>query len=207
MAFVNKLVNSTPWHVKIPYEKGISINIEPDGEVELSAEQRDDYTPGRPGSEEVRKILDFNGIFLLNPDLSYDIQALQALQACHKELTERLREFVQRVRDGRISTGRSVDDGTLEEVIESAGYGKKSKKGPGISARIAVIEQRIKRLRKAVEEDPTRGRIGSSLDPDRTCFVLEPPRQFPSTTALDMFLEENPEVKVKHEAFMSAQEE
>jgi len=32
-------------------------------------------------------------------------------------------------------------------------------------------------------------------------FVMNPPRQFPSKTAMLMFLEENPDIKAKHEAF------
>lgn len=59
MALITKLVNPTPFDVEIPYEKGISIHIPADGEVDLTMGQLDDFRPGKPGSEETRKILTF----------------------------------------------------------------------------------------------------------------------------------------------------
>ena len=54
MAVVARLRNPTPFDVKIPYERGVYINIPSDGEVELSMEQLDDFRPGKPGSEAAR---------------------------------------------------------------------------------------------------------------------------------------------------------
>lgn len=208
MAYVNRLVNPTPWKVKIPYDRGTFIVVESDGEYEFVGEQAHDFQPGQPGSEEVRNLLDSSGLFLLNPDLSYDLQALKALQACIKSKKSFRDEFIQRLRDGRIATGRSIDDGTLQEAIESAGYGHKSMSRtgqPGLQGQIEALEARVKFLQKSVEGDPTRGYVKERLDPEKTCFVTNPPRQFPSKTALQMFLAENPEVKADHDKWLKAQ--
>lgn len=208
MSFVNKLINPTPWKVEIPYDRGTFINIEPDGEYEfLNADMQRDFEPGQPGSEEVRNLLETSGAFLLNPDLSYDLQALRALQSCVKVKKSFRDEFIQRLRDGRIATGRSIDDGTLQEAIESAGYGHKSlsRTGlPGLQGQIEALEQRIKFLKGAVESDPVKGYVKDKLDPEKTCFVTNPPRQFPSKTALTMFLAENPELAELHTKWLKA---
>lgn len=209
MSYTNKLINPSPYKVKIPYDRGTFIVVEPDGEYEFtSADQQRDFEPNQAGSEEVRKMLDHAGLFLLNPDLSYDLQALRALQASVKSKKSFRDEFVQRLRDGRIATGRSIDDGTLTEAIESAGYGHKSTSRtgmPGLTGQIEALEQRIKFLQKAVEGDPTRGQMKEKLDPEKTCFVTNPPRQFPSKTALLMFLSENPDIKEQHDKWLKAQ--
>lgn len=208
MAFVNKLVNPTPWTVNIPYDRGTFIIIEPDGEYEFpNADMQRDFEPSQPGSEEVRNTLEAAGAFLLNPDLSYDLQALRALRACVKVKKSFRDDFVQRLRDSRIATGRSIDDGTLTEAIESAGYGHKSlsRTGmPGLQGQIESLEGRIKFLEKAVEADPVKGYVKERLDPEKTCFVTNPPRQFPSKTALTMFLAENPEIAELHNKWLKA---
>jgi len=209
MSYVNKLVNPTPWKIEIPYDRGTFINIEPDGEYEFSSiDQQKDFEPGQPGSEEVRKLLEGAGAFLLNPDLSYDLQALRALQSCIKVKKSFQSDFIQRLRDGRIATGRSIDDGTLQEAIESAGYGHKSlsRTGlPGLQGQIEALEKRVAFLKKAVESDPVKGFVKDRLDPEKTCFVTNPPRQFPSKTALAMFLVENPAIKEQHDKWVKAQ--
>jgi len=208
MSYINKLINPTPWTAKIPYDKGLSIVVPGDGEYEFtSVDMQRDFEPGQPGSEEVRKMLDNAGLFILNPDLSYDLQALKSLDASHKSKKMYRDEFIQRLRDNRIASGRSIDDGTLEEAIESAGYGVKvnTRTGiPGIQGQLDALQARMKFLKKAVESDPTRGYVKERLDPERTCFATSPPRQFPSKTALAMFLDENPAIKEQHKAFVQA---
>ena len=208
MPYTNKLLNPTPWKVKIPYDKGQYITVPADGEYEFTTvDQQKDFEPTQPGAEEIRKMLDYFGVFVLNPDLSYDLQALKSLEASYKSKKFTRDEFVQRLRDNRISSGRSIDDGTLEEAIETAGYGTKINERtgiPGIQGQLDIIQSRIKFLKKAVESDPTRGYMKEKLDPEKTCFVTSPPRQFPSKTALAMFLEENPTIKAQHEVWAKA---
>ncbi len=193
MAGVAKMVNPTPFEVKIPYSRGIYIKIPSDGETELSMEQLDDFRGGKPGSEETRKILQFEGVFLQDTDLSYDYQALQTLRAAVREREDRIKTFIDRTRNSRIAGGATVDDSTMEDLIQSAGYGRMQDDVNKLKARITTLSQ-------VVNEDEAKGSVRQTLDPKRTCFVINPPRQFPSETALAMFLAENPTIKAEHDA-------
>lgn len=193
MAVVAKMVNPTPFDVKIPYSRGIYIKVPSDGDTELTMEQLDDFRGGKPGSEETRKILQFEGVFLQDTDLSYDYQALQTLRSAVREREERIKTFIDRTRNSRIAGGATVDDATMEDLIQSAGYGR-------MQDDVDKLKARIDTLGKVVNEDEAKGAVRQTLDPKRTCFVINPPRQFPSETALHMFLNENPEIKAEHEA-------
>jgi hypothetical protein len=80
----------------------------------------------------------------------------------------------------------------MQELMDQAGYGNMQKKVDKVQARIKILE-------KLVSTDRAKGSISHTLDPERSCFVTNPPRQFPSKTALDMFLSEHPEIKEKHD--------
>jgi len=191
MALSNKLINPTPFPVEYKYEKGVVLKIPADGELELTVSQLDDFIPNKPGSEEVRKILGFHGLFLQDVDKSYDSQALAALKECVKIRKGQYREFVDRLRKAYIEQGKPADDETVEEQAALTGYKK-------FNDDIGVLENRIKALTTVVDKDKTKGRLKEDLDPERTTFVTTPPRQFPSKTALKMFLDENPSLKREH---------
>ena len=194
MAVVAKMINPTPFNVKIPYQLGVSIRIPADGEIDLSMEQLDDFRPGKPGSEETRKLLEFEGVFLQDTDLSYDVQALHTLKSFVRERKERIKNFVDRNKQARLAQGAAVTESEINELKYQSGYIAMEKAVEKVEARIRILEQ-------TVNADANRGSVRQTLDPTRTCFVINPPRQFPSKTALAMFLEENPEIKAKHEAF------
>lgn len=196
MAGIQKMVNPTPFDVKIPYERGVYINIPADGETGLSMQQFDDFRPGKPGSEAARKLLDFEGVFVADSDLSYDFQALQALQTAVRERKDRIKTFVDRTKNSRIAGGATVDDATMEDLVENSGYGRMSKD-------VEKLERRISHLQTVVNADESKGAVRQTLDPKRTVFVINPPRQFPSETALAMFLDEHPDIKAQHEALVS----
>jgi hypothetical protein len=193
MAVVARLVNPTPFDVKIPYERGVYIRIPSDGDVELSMQQLDDFRPGKPGSEAARHLLDFEGVFLQDTDLSYDLQALRALQTAVRERKDRIKTFMDRTRNSRIAGGATVDDATMEDLIQNSGYGRMIKD-------VEKLEKRIESLQAVVNADTSKGSVRQNLDPERTCFVINPPRQFPSKTALAMFLTEHPDIAAAHEA-------
>lgn len=199
MSLTNKLINPTPFKVVLPYEKGIELKIPADGELDLTIEQMDDYRPGKPGSEEVRKMLNYHGLFLMDGDRSYDAQALKALQTSLDEKKRVIKDFTERLQTSRNSQGRAIDKETLEEVTNSAGYG-----AGGLGDHLPALQKRISMLKKVVQSDPAGGKIKETLDPSRTCFVTKPPRMFPSKVALAIFLEENPDVKKEHDAFVKA---
>ena len=199
MAVVANLVNPTPFDVSIPYTKGIDINIPADGEVNLTMQQLDDFRPGKAGSEQTEAILAFEGVFLQDSDLSYDFQALEALKAFVRQRKDRIRNFVERTKGSRVAGGVAVDDASMNELIESAGYGRMQRAVDKVQARVSILE-------KIVNEDSNRGSVKHALDPTRSCFVINPPRQFPSKTALAMFLSENPDIKAKHDALMGTEQ-
>jgi hypothetical protein len=193
MAVVARLVNPTPFDVKIPYERGVYINIPSDGDVELSMGQLDDFRPGKPGSEAARKLLDFEGVFLQDTDLSYDLQALRALQVAVKERKDRIKTFTERTRNSRIAGGATVDDATMEDLIQNSGYGR-------MINDVEKMVKRIETLQVVVGADTTHGAVRQNLDPRRTIFCINPPRQFPSETAMAMYLTEHPDVAAEHAA-------
>ena len=200
MALITKLINPTPYDVEIPYEKGISIKIPSDGEVDLTMGQLDDFRPGKPGSEETRKILNFEGVFLLDSNLSFDVQALNTLQACVQIRQERINTFIERTKNSRLAGGAAIDEDSMNEIIKSSGYAR-------MQDNTDRLKTRIKFLQKVVNADANKGSVRQNLDPERTCFVINPPRQFPSKTSLAMFLAENPEIKAKHDSFLDTEEE
>jgi hypothetical protein len=68
--------------------------------------------------------------------------------------------------------------------------------------KIATLKEQIDKLTEVV--GPVRERqLRQPLDPKRTVFVTDPPREFPSVAAMMFFLdlEENRETKAKHAAF------
>lgn len=200
MAIAALLVNPTPFDVKIPYERGVYINIPADGDVALERQQLDDFTPGKPGSEAARKLLDFEGVFLQDTDLSYDLQALRALETAVKERKERIKTFIDRTRNSRIAGGATVDDATMDDLVESSGYGRMQKD-------VDKLVKRIKFLQTVVDADANKGSARQNLDPKRTIFCINPPRQFPSETAVAMFLAEHPDIAEAHEALTNPAEE
>ncbi|KKL73440.1 hypothetical protein LCGC14_2074850 [marine sediment metagenome] len=197
MALVAKMVNPTPFDVKIPYQKGIYIKVPADGDTELSMSQLDDFRPGKPGSEGPKKLLDFEGVFLEDSDLSYDFQALQALNIAVQERETRIKDFIERTKNARIAGGATVDDATMDDLLTASGYSNMQSVVDKLKARIGVLSQ-------VVNEDAHKGAVKQTLDPKRTCFVINPPRQFPSETALRMFLLENPEIAAAHNKFVEA---
>ena len=70
---------------------------------------------------------------------------------------------------------------------------------------ILMLEKRIKLYSKVVGEDEEVVSRGNVFDPEKTCFILEPPREFKSVTALNVFLSESSaEIQAAHEADVKA---
>lgn len=177
----NKLCNPTHKLVKFQYDRGVNIKIEPDSTIDITMEQLNDFREGQPGSEEARQVLEYYGVFLLDGDRSFDEQALSSLRNTQKAKKGQLEAFIQRLRDLRIAAGSPVDESAMEEAKERAGYKVMEDDLDKISKRISILE-------KVVTSEGHRGRVREDLDPKRTCFACQPPREFPSETALELFL-------------------
>lgn len=193
MAFSARLCNPTPWKVELNYDRGVVIVVPEFGSAELTMQQMDDFRPGKAGSAEVRQMLDYHGLFLLDTDRSYDVQALEVLKRTYVAKKAQYDAAVQRLTDRRAAAGIRPDEDALEEVLKQMGYGE-----AGLRGQIKEIKEGIAKFEAVVKaQDPT---SGPKYDPARTVMVLNPPREFPSVAAMEFFLDRNPEIKAKHEA-------
>lgn len=192
IAFTARLCNPTPFAVDLPWDRGVSIQIEAFGDANLTMQQLDDFQPGKPGSATVREVLNYHGLFLLDADRPYDHQALEAVQRAHKAKKAQYDATVQNMIKRRAENGVTANDEAFNETLEQMGYTELARK-------VEVLAKQIKKFGKVVKESPEASQR-SQLDPRRTIFILNPPRQFPSVAAMEFYLEENPEVKAKHEA-------
>lgn len=201
MSISNKLVNPTPFEVKIPYEKGVVIKVPADGYVNLTVQQMDDYRPDKPGSEETRRILYEQGVFLEDPEVDYNKQALIAIRQAIKAKLSRYEEAQERLVEMHMTADKPVD-------IESDQF-KTRMRRMGLTQ---LIEQAEKLKVRETIYAKTVGEVEEGMqvstpvyDPERTTYATDPPREFPSKLALEIFLSENPDIAAKHNALANAE--
>lgn len=195
MALASKLCNPTPFKVELPWHRGISIHVEPFGSAELTMQQMDDYRPGKPGSEKVRLVLEYYGLFLLDADRPYDNQALEALERSYKAKKTQYDEAVQSFQKQRAQSGIAPNEDALEETLRQMGL-------VGLREQVEQLKKAISKFKSVVGEKPERS-MRPQFDPARTVMCLDPPREFPSVAAMEFFLDSNPDIKAKHVAFKS----
>jgi hypothetical protein len=193
MAYSARLCNPTPFNVKLPWDRGVVIVIEPFGATDLTMQQMDDFTPGKPGSAEVRQFMDYYGLFLLDSDRPYDNQALEALRRAHASKKSQYDSAIRNIIDRRAAAGVNPDPEALEETLRMMGY-------VALREKIETLKEQVAKFQEAVGDQPDRT-ARQQLDPKRTVFVTDPPREFPSVASMKFFLEKNPEIKARHEAF------
>jgi hypothetical protein len=192
--FAAKLMNPTSWEAKLDYDRGVRLRIKPFDSVNLTMQQMDDFRGDKPGSEAVEEVLNTYGLFLFDADRPYDNQALEALERMVAVLQDRYRGVEKRQRDGRSAQGISTDESAIKETMELLGYGT-------IGRKIETLKEQITIYRKAVVSE---GRaVREKLDPKRTIFCLNPPREFPSVAAMNFFLEQNEDIRTEHLALIA----
>lgn len=200
MGITSRLCNPTPDPVGIEWEPGVTITIPSDGYVDLTHDQLKDFSPGNPGSASIKNTyLDFNGIFLLDPDLSYDKQAYDSISLAVKIQEEEYRTRIQNLRNSRTAAGMKPDDEAMSELEKMSGLNL-------LRVRVEKLKKRYKILEKTMGKDSAT-KQAKKIDFSRTCLATNPPREFASPTALSMFLEEHPEIKQKHETLIKAMKE
>src|SRR3990172_4189714 len=134
------MYNATGWEAQIPYSR-VKIIIPGDSFVRLTPEQVDDFRSGKPGSEEVRRLLQSFGCFMYDTDKSHDIQMLDCLKSCVKEKEMAFNDYVNNVRNQRIAAGQSVvSDDDLEGMISMGGYNVMREQITTLKARIAKLD-------------------------------------------------------------------
>lgn len=192
MAYAAKLMNPTPWDVKINYEKGIMINIPAFGQVDITMAQFEDYRPGTPGEEAVYEILDMEGVFLFNTDRPYENQALDTLKKTLKKREELLTSKVKSYTDLAARQGLKLEPDQVHNVNEQLGVNM-------LKEKCETIKRFISKYEAVVTKDTAKRR--SVLDPERTVYATNPPREFPSKVAREFFLAEHPAIAEKEDEF------
>lgn len=193
MAIISRLHNPTPFEVDWEWHGGIHIKIEPDGFQDLTNAQMVDFTPNQPGSEAVRQLMDEMGIFIRNPDLSYESQALEALRACIRLKTAQYNDSVNTIRGRRAEKGIVDSPEALEETFRQMGI-------TALRERIEVLKARAVKFEKAVAAQGTQ-KAAKTIDPDRTLIFVRPPKTFETAFAMQVYLDEHPELKQKWQAW------
>lgn len=196
MALSAKLCNATPFAVEIAYEKGIVLKIPGDSSISLTTIQLDSFDPSKPGWEENRILLEGKGLFLLDTDLSYDAQSLKALKACIKLKRERVNGFVERLEVVSTKDGGIVDERKIKVAKDKAGISR-------LEGEIELLERRVSTLEEILGPQTKRLTPAETFDPARTCFAMSPPKEFPSKLSLQLFLDENPELREKNDAILA----
>lgn len=195
MAYTAKLANPTPWEAKLDWDRGVKIRVPAFGDTTLTLAQLDDFRDGKPGSEAVQEVLNYFGLFVVDSDRPYDNQALDAIQKSHAAKKAQYDSAVRNLTDRRAASGVAPNEAALEETLKQQGL-------ITLREKISTLAEQAKALTVIV--GPQRERIAHKpLDPARTIFVMDPPREFPSVASMNFFLDmdENREVKAAHEAY------
>lgn len=203
MALSNKLCNPTPFDAEINYSQGVVVVIPSDGHTILTKGQMDDFDETQPGYEETRQILETKGLFLEDPNREYDAQAVEAIRNAIKIKKDRINDCITTLRGLLLKENMDAnpESDIFQERLKQMGI-------TGLERQVDILEKRVNAFKKALGPDFDSAITATAprLDPERTCFVMDPPREFASVTALNIFLEENPEIRQQHESFMNAQE-
>ena len=201
MALSNKLCNPTPFNVVIPYGRGESIHIPGYSVIELRNEQVDDFTPSKPGYANVREMLDSNGLFLMDPDRSYDAQALGAIRKSIKFKQDLYDAGVESVQNLIVSSGTQFSEDNFKKRMDRAGYSM-------LKGKLEVLREQESHFEKVVNPEELSETLRvKTYDPTRTVFPgNKPPIEFPSTAAMNFFLSrpENKETKKAHDAYLKS---
>jgi hypothetical protein len=196
MAISAELCNPTPFDTKLNYDRGVKINIPAFGSVLVTHNQMQDYGDERqPGFEAIKEIVDYYGLFIRDTGVSYDVQAINAINASIAKKKYQYDQAKKNILDRNTAAGIRQEDENIEELLKIQGY--------------VMLREQIDSLREMVKvyQENNEEEFEAGLDPELTVFTLEPPRQFPSKTAKKAFLKSNPEVAEKELQFIGAQNE
>lgn len=191
----NRLCNPTPFQVVWPYDKGVKLVIPADGHLDLDAMVMDDFRSDKPGHEAVKAQMDQYGIFLRDPTRPYEHQALESLGCAIRSLDGMYQDTYNNLRRRAAAQG-TYDQEAFEETLEQMGYGNLKRK-------VEALKERLVKYESAVSE---RAVVHEEFDPKRTLLFLDPPKEFDSEIAMEVYLAENEDVRAQQDAFVAAQE-
>lgn len=194
----NRLFNPTKNPVDWLWHGGVHIKIQPDGHYDLTNAQLADFQPGNPGSEAIQQLMNEYGIFLRDTDKTFESQALTCLRACHKAKKTHYEEATNNLRRARASAGIVDNPEALEETFKQLGLVALREQVEGLAFRIQQFEKVVSEQKSSKQVD--------TVDPDRTLLFVDPPKVFETKFALQVFLSEpeNAKLKEKYDAWRKA---
>lgn len=191
----NRLCNPTPFLVEWPYDKGVVIKLDADGHQDLmDVEMSNQFRPGLPGTEAVRECMEQFGIFLRDTTVPYEVQAIKALKDCIKFHEGLYKDTTASIRRKAPSIGLNSEL-AIQQTLEQMGYDALLEKVNKLKSRLAKYESKVD---KSVLDRP----LHKQYDPKRTLLFTNPPREFESEIAMQVFLEENGPMRARYEAWM-----
>lgn len=192
----SRLVNPTPFKVDFNFHGGQNIVIEPDGFIDLTSTlASEQFRPDLPGTESVREEMTQLGIFLRDPMITYEEQALKALNGTLKYKKSLYDDAKNNLRTRAASQGVYNED-AFAETLDRLGYSR-------LLVDIEKLQKRIKLYESKLDKTKMNRPLHKQYDPKRTLLFLSPPKEFESEIAMEIFLAENPEMASKQKAWMS----
>lgn len=196
MSLTNKLCNPTPFLVDWNYDRGVHIKLAPDGFQDLlDVEMSNQFRPGLPGSETVREGMVQHGIFLRDTTVPYEVQAIEALRGYIRYHENLYNETTGNLRRKAAQTGMNTEE-AIQQTLDAMGY-------TALAARINKAKERLKRYENKVDRTVMDRPLHRQYDPKRTLLFLDPPKEFESEIAMQVYLEENPKMQEKYNAWMA----
>ena len=192
----SRVCNPTPFKVDFNFHGGVNIVIEPDGFVDLqSTLASEQFRPDLPGTESVREEMTQIGIFLRDPMVPFEVQALKALNGTMKYKESLYNDAKNNLRSRAAAQGVYNED-AFHETLERLGYTR-------LLVDIDKLKKRIKLYESKVDKNALNRPLHKQYDPKRTLLFLSPPKEFESEIAMEIFLAENPELASKQKAWMA----
>lgn len=188
MAISNRLCNATTFWAEIPWDKGVVIQIPPDGMIELPYHQMEDFLETKPGYEEVKLLMDTLGLFIADPTKDYDEQALKALQACIKARTDQYTASATILRSERAAAGVHDTEESITENLRRLGLVTFKEKTDALVEREKIYSGLLGTRAEAQKGKP------KSFNPELTVILTSGmPKEFPTKIAKKLFMLEHPE--------------
>lgn len=195
MSLTNRLCNPTPFLVDWNYDRGVHIKLQPDGFQDLhDVEMSNQFRPGLPGTEAVREEMNQFGIFLKDTSIPYEVQAIDAIKASIEYHETLYNTTANNVRLKAAQIGLNTEE-AIEKHLDFMGY-------VALRNKIAKLRERLKRFEAKTDKTQANRPRHRQYDPKRTLLFLDPPKEFDSEIAMEVFLDENPTMKARQEAFL-----
>ncbi len=197
MNISNRLCNATPFNREWDYDKGIKIPVPANGFVDLDRRVMEDFMPDQPGAEAVQELMKHEGIFLRDPTRTYESQAVEALEACVASREAMYKDVHGNLRRRAAAQG-TYDEKAFTETLDNMGYTKLKEDTDVIKKRLKIYMRKL--------GDSTRP-VHQQHDPEKTLLWKNPPMEFESKVAMEVYLEENDKERAEHQLWLKSQNE